>query len=146
MAGVIFRNLQGHSVSNQPQLTDASLLEGKGRELKGMGNGKEVSAKARAESVEEVESFFAEIDLTKQDAEWFWLKHEENGWTRAQGKQKVKDWKLHARSWKSKGGIFPSQDNQFHGGARNGQLSMPIDHKGEMHRKYGQNTIKLNGE
>jgi hypothetical protein len=79
------------------------------------------SAKARPTSQEEVETFFAEIDLTKQDAEWFWLKHEENGWTRAQGKQKVKDWKLHARSWKSKGGIFPSQDRQFHAKTSNGK-------------------------
>lgn len=63
------------------------------------------SANARG-TFDEMKSFFAEIGLTAQDAEYAFTHWEENGWTR-NGKP-IKDWRMTARSWKA-AGYFPSQ-------------------------------------
>lgn len=67
--------------------------------------------KARGEQIDIVD-YCNEIGLSDDDAEWFWLKMNENDWTVGAGKQKqqVKDWRARVRQWKLMN-IFPSQKN-----------------------------------
>lgn len=64
--------------------------------------------KGRARSMDEVLDFClsAEVQLTKQDAEYVWHKWEGNGWTN--DGNPIKNWKATIRQWKT-GGFFPSQ-------------------------------------
>lgn len=64
--------------------------------------------KAKGEQIDIVD-YANEIGLSDDDAEWFWLKMNENDWK--VGKQPVKDWKARMRQWKLMQ-IFPSQKNQ----------------------------------
>lgn len=58
----------------------------------------EKKSKGRA-THEEVKTFFRELNLPQDDADWFYYKCEGNGWKN--GGTSIKDWKLTVRSWVS---------------------------------------------
>jgi len=59
------------------------------------------------ECLQAVEAFALELNLPRTDGRWFWLKHEETGWRKANGSP-VLDWRATMRTWEA-GGYFPSQ-------------------------------------
>jgi len=70
------------------------------------------TGKRRAQSLEEVQLFFAKVGLTKEDGAWFWSKMICSGW-RNNGKV-VRSWQHCVTAWKL-ANIFPSQKNKTNG-------------------------------
>lgn len=69
---------------------------------------KSESAKARADSLEEIILYCLELDLMPVDAEYLWDHWNANGWRN--GTKLIKDWKATTRNWK-RFGYLPSQKN-----------------------------------
>jgi hypothetical protein len=76
-----------------------------------------ISAKGRAKSEREVIDYIVSIGLTENDGIYGWNSWEASEWQRKG--QKIKDWKAHARAWKS-AGYFPSQKSA------NGKPQQPL--------------------
>ena len=102
-------------LGNSPQLLSTSIESNKqkveSKEIGASEKTKTPDTKARALSLQEVQTYCRELGLPNADAEYLWYKWEANGWLN--GKSPIKDWKATIRSWKA-AGYMPSQKNGSH--------------------------------
>jgi hypothetical protein len=93
------------SVSNPP-LPPTVVVNDNGHKARNTEK-TERSEAHRAASERELQEFCKSIGV-EADAEYLWLKWQENGWTN--GGKRIKDWRMTIRTWKA-GRFLPSQKN-----------------------------------
>jgi hypothetical protein len=101
----VFRCLEKHGIKGYPK--GINTLEEKETD-KDQEEEEETAPKKARGTVEEFQQYAVQIGLRESDGESMFYGLEANGWMR--GKNPIKDWKSHMRSWKAQG-HHPSQKN-----------------------------------